>query len=98
MVGQDREPPSASGVTTRTGKRLVYMVRENKKTIEYAASPEEGAKVIDEPFIAAVAERQPSPVSVQSARRTSAVVLAAIESIKTGQAVDLTAAPWAGAM
>ena len=26
------------------------------------------------------------------------VVLAAIESIKTGQAVDLTAAPWAAAV
>jgi len=72
--------------------------RENKKATEYEACPEEGARVIDEPFIAAVAEKKPSPVTVQSARRTSAVVLAAIESIKTGQAIDLTAAPWAAAM
>ena len=74
------------------------MTREDKKITEHPAHPEKGADVIDAPFIAAVAEKRPSPVTVQSARRTSAVVLAAIESIKTGQAVDLTAAPWAAAV
>jgi predicted dehydrogenase len=74
------------------------MTREDKKITEHPAHPEEGAAVIDTPFIAAVASGGPSPVSVQSARRTTAVVLAAIESIKTGQAVDLTAAPYAAAM
>ena len=74
------------------------MTREDKKITEHPAHPEEGAAVIDAPFITAVAEGRPAPVSVQSARRTSAVVLAAIESIKSGQAVDLTAAPWAAAM
>lgn len=74
------------------------MTREDKKITEHPAWPEEGAAVIDAPFIAAVATGGASPVSVHSARRTSAVVLAAVESIKTGKAVDLTAAPWAAAM
>lgn len=74
------------------------MTREDKKITELPAWPEEGAAVIDAPFITAVAEGKPSPVSVQSSRRTSAVVIAAVESIKTGRAVDLTAAPWAAAM
>ncbi len=74
------------------------MTREDKKVTEHPAWPEEGAAVIDAPFIAAVAEGRPSPVSVQSARRTSAVVLAAIESIKTGRAIDLTTGIYASAM
>lgn len=74
------------------------MTREDKKITEHPAHPEEGAKVIDTPFIAAVAEGKPSPVTVQSARRTTAVVLAAIASIRNGQAVDLTAGPYAAAM
>ncbi len=74
------------------------MTREDKKITEHPAWPEEGAAVIDAPFIAAVAEGKPSPCNVHSARRTSAVVLAAIESIKTGRAIDLTAAPYAVAM
>jgi myo-inositol 2-dehydrogenase/D-chiro-inositol 1-dehydrogenase len=74
------------------------MTREDKKVTEHPAWPEEGAAVIDAPFIAAVAAGGPSPVTVQSARRTTAVVLAAIASIKTGQAVDLTAAPYAAAV
>ena len=71
------------------------MTREDKKITEYPAHPEEGAAVIDRPFIEAVAEGKPSPVSVQSARQTSAVVIAAIESIKTGTAIDLTKPPYA---
>ncbi len=74
------------------------MKREDKKITELPAWPEEGAAVIDGPFITAVAEGRPSPCSIQSARRTSAVVLAAIESIRTGRVVDLTAAPYAAAM
>ncbi|MDB6169333.1 MAG: hypothetical protein JWM88_2197 [Verrucomicrobia bacterium] len=70
------------------------MTREDKQVTEHAAQPEQGAAVIDAPFIAAVAEGKASPVTVQSARRTTAVVLAAIESIRSGQAVDLTASPW----
>ena len=70
------------------------MTRVDKKITEHPAHPEEGAAVIDQPFIAAVATGVSSPVSVQSARRTSAVVLAAVESIRTGQAVNLTTAPW----
>jgi hypothetical protein len=74
------------------------MTRVDKKITEHPAHAEQGAAVIDEPFIRAVAESKPSPVSVQSARRTSAVVLAAVESIRTGQAIDLSAKPWAAAM
>ena len=67
------------------------MTRADKKITEHPAWPEEGAAVIDQPFITALAEGKSSPVSVQSARRTTAVVLAAIESIRTGRAIDLTA-------
>lgn len=74
------------------------MTREDKQVTEHPANPELGAAVIDTPFIAAVATGGASPVTVQSARRTSAVVLAAIDSIKTGQAVDLTKAPWSAVM
>jgi hypothetical protein len=70
------------------------MTREDKNVTEHPAHPELGAAVIDAPFIAAVAKGTPSPVSVQSARQTSAVVLAAIESIKMGNAVDLRTQPW----
>jgi predicted dehydrogenase len=74
------------------------MTREDKKVTEHPAWPEDGAAVIDRAFITAVAEGKSSPVSVHSARRTTAVVLAAIESIKTGRVVDLAAAPYAAAM
>ena len=74
------------------------MTRVDKKITEHPAHPEAGAAVIDQPFITAVAEGRPSPVSVQSARRTSAVVLAAVESIRTGQAIDLTTPPHRAAM
>lgn len=74
------------------------MTRQDKVVTEHPAWPEEGAAVIDAPFIRAVATGGPSPVTVQSARRTTAVVLAAIESLKTGQAVDLTTGIYAAAM
>jgi len=74
------------------------MTRADKQVTEYPVQPEEGAAVIDQPFINAVAEGRPSPCSIQSARRTSAVVLAAVESIRSGRVIDLTAAPYAAAM
>lgn len=74
------------------------MTREDKKITEHPAWPEEGTAVIDRAFVAALADKKPSPCSIRSARRTSAVVLAAIESIRTGRVVDLTAAPWAAAI
>ncbi len=74
------------------------MTREDKRITEHPAHPEEGAAVIDEPFIRAVLAGGPSPCSIPSARRTSAVVLAAIESIRTGRVVDLTAPPYVAAM
>ena len=74
------------------------MTRENKEVTEYPAWPEEGTGVIDTAYIKALVEGTPSPVSMQSARRTSALVFAAVESIKTGQPVDLTAPPYAAAM
>ena len=74
------------------------MTREDKKITEHPAWPEEGTAVIDRAFVAALAEGKSSPCSIRSARRTSAVVLAAIESIRSGRAVDLTAAPYAAAM
>jgi predicted dehydrogenase len=74
------------------------MTRVDKQITEHPAYPEEGAAVIDRAFIDALAAGKPSPCSVQSARRTSAVVLAAIDSIRTGRVIDLTAAPYVAAM
>lgn len=66
------------------------MTREDKKITEHPAWPEEGAGVIDTAFITAVAEGKPSPCSVQSARRTSAVMIAVVDSVRWGKAIDLT--------
>jgi len=74
------------------------ITRTEGKETELPAWPEEGAGVIDTAFIKALAEGTSSPVTVQSARRTTAVVLAAIESIKTGQVIDLTTGSYAYAM
>jgi hypothetical protein len=74
------------------------MTRVDKQITEHPAYPEEGAAVIDRAFLDALAAGRPSPCSVHSARRTSAVVLAAIDSIRSGRAIDLTAAPYAAAM
>lgn len=74
------------------------ITRADGEETDLPAWPEEGAGVIDTAFIHALVEGTPSPVSVQSARRTTAVVLAAIESIKTGQVVELTNGTYAAAM
>lgn len=74
------------------------MTRADHTVTEHPSWPEEGAAVIDRPFIVAISTGGPSPVSVQSARRTTAVMLAAIESIKTGCAINLQAAPYAAAL
>ncbi|MCC6415267.1 MAG: Gfo/Idh/MocA family oxidoreductase [Opitutaceae bacterium] len=107
-VGDVGVPPHASkfALQTSDGSRSLslynrlnsLMTRADKTITEHPAWPEEGAAVIDAPFIAAVASGGVSPVTVQSARRTSAVVLAAIESIKTGRVIDLSAAPYAAAI
>lgn len=72
--------------------------RENKKITEHPAHPEEGAKVIDTAFVEALLAGRPSPCSVQSSRRTSAVLLAAVDSIRSGQPVDLTKGVYAAAV
>lgn len=107
-VGDVGVPPHASkfALQTSDGTRSLslynrlnsLMTRVDGKTTEHPAWPEDGAAVIDREFIKAVAIGGPSPVTVQSARRTTAVVIAAIESIKTGQAIDLTATPYAKAI
>lgn len=107
-VGDVGVPPHASkfALQTSDGARSLslynrlnsLMTRENQTVTEHPAWPEDGAAVIDRPFIAAVTAGGPSPVTVHSARRTTAVVLAAVESIKTGRAVDLTAGSYAAAM
>ena len=107
-VGDAGVPPHASkfALQLSDGSRSLslynrlnsIMTRAEKTITEHPVWPEEGAAVIDLPFITSIAEGRPTPVSVQSARRTTAVVLAAIESIKTGCVMDLTAAPYAAAM
>ena len=74
------------------------MTRVDQQVTEHPAEVEAGAAVIDRPFLAALAAGRPAPCTVQSARRTTAVVLAAVESIRTGRVVDLTAPPYAAAM
>lgn len=74
------------------------VTRENGEITEHPEWPEKGAEVIDVAFINALIAGEPAPCDVWSSRRTVAVVIAAIESIKTGQAIDLTTAPYAAAM
>lgn len=107
-VGDVGVPPHASkfALQTSDGARSLslynrlnsLMTRAEGEITEHPAWPEDGAAVIDRPFIAAVASGGVSPVTVQSARRTSAVVIAAIESIKAGQAIDLTSGVYAAAL
>ncbi|MFM1851012.1 MAG: hypothetical protein RIS54_696 [Verrucomicrobiota bacterium] len=107
-VGDVGVPPHASkfALQASDGARSLslfnrlnsLMTRADGAITEHPAWPENGAEVIDAAFIAAVASGGPSPITVQSARRTSAVVLAAIESIKTGRVIDLNAPPYAAAM
>ena len=107
-IGDVGVPPHASkfALQTSDGTRSLslynrlnsLMTREGGKITEHPAWPENGAAVIDQPFIEAVTNGGLSPVTVHSARRTTAVVLAALESIKTGQVVDLTEAPYAAAI
>ncbi|MFZ9683072.1 MAG: Gfo/Idh/MocA family protein, partial [Cephaloticoccus sp.] len=107
-VGDVGVPPHASKFALQAGdgarsfslfNRLnSLMTRADGAITEHPAWPENGAEVIDAAFIAAVAAGGPSPVTVHSARRTTAVVLAAIESIKTGRVIDLNAPPYAAAM
>jgi myo-inositol 2-dehydrogenase/D-chiro-inositol 1-dehydrogenase len=69
------------------------MTRVDKQVTEHPAHAEEGAAVIDTAFVEALVRGEPAPCDVRSARRTTAVMLAALESIRTGQATDLTKAP-----
>jgi len=107
-VGDVGAPPHASKFALQLGdgsrslslfNRLnSLMTRTDQIITEHPVWAEDGAAVIDLPFILSITEGGPTPVSVQSARRTTAVVLAAVASIKTGGVIDLTSAPYAKAM
>lgn len=72
--------------------------REGRQVTEHPAHPEEGAAVIDTAFVEALVNGRPSPCTVRSARRTTAVLLAAVESVKSGGVIDLNQPPYAAAM
>lgn len=107
-VGDVGVPPHASkfALQQSDGSRSLslyhrlnaLMTRVDKQVTEHPPYPEEGAAVIDTAFVEALVGGAPSPCNVRSARRTTAVVLAAIDSIRSGQAVDLTRGPYAAAV
>ncbi|QYM80315.1 Gfo/Idh/MocA family oxidoreductase [Horticoccus luteus] len=107
-VGDVGVPPHASkfALQQSDGSRSLslynrlnaLMTRADKQVTEHPPYPEEGAAVIDTAFLEALVSGAPSPCTVQSARRTTAVVLAAIESIERGRAIDLTQSPYAAAI
>jgi predicted dehydrogenase len=106
-VGDVGVPPHASkfALQAADGARSLSLfdrmnalqTRAEGVVIAHGPWPEEGAAVIDRACIDVWRAGGPSPAGVRSAWRTSAVVLAAVESIRRGAPVDLREAPWAQA-
>jgi myo-inositol 2-dehydrogenase / D-chiro-inositol 1-dehydrogenase len=108
-VGDVGQPPHASKFALQQSdgrnsfslyNRLNALVTRtsDKQVTAHPVQPEEGAAVIDSAFLAALAAGAPSPCPVTAGRRATAVLLAAIESIRTHRAVDLTTGSYAAAM
>jgi predicted dehydrogenase len=107
-IGDVGQPPHASKFALQQSdgqrsfslhRRLNALVtRADRQVTEHPVHAEAGAAVIDAAFLNALAEGLPSPCPVQAGRRATALLLAAIESLRTHQAVDLTQGPFAAAM
>ena len=106
-IGDVGQPPLASkfAVQQSDGQRSfslhqrlnALVTRADKQVTEHPAHPEAGAAVVDAAFLKAIAEGGPSPCPFRAGRRATAVLLAAIESMRTHRAVDLAAGPYAAA-
>jgi predicted dehydrogenase len=107
-IGDVGQPPHASKFALQQSdgqrsfslhQRLNALVtRADRQVTEHPAHPEAGAAVTDAAFLEAVAKGLPSPCPFRAGRRATAVLLAALESLRTHRAVDLTAEPFAAAM
>jgi predicted dehydrogenase len=107
-IGDVGQPPHASKFALQQSdgqrsfslhQRLNALVtRADRKVTEHPVHPEAGAAVIGAAFLQTIAEGLPSPCSLRAGRRAIAVLLAALESMRTHRAVDLTAEPYAAAM
>ena len=107
-VGDVGQPPHASkfAVQQSDGERSyslhsrlnALVTRTGRQVTEHPVQPELGAAVIDTAFLQAIASGGPSPCPVTAGRRATAVLLAAIESLRTHRAVDLASGPYAQAM
>jgi len=107
-IGDAGQPPHASKFALQQSDGLrsfslhqrlnALVTRADRQVTEHPAHPEAGAAVVDTAFLAAIAEGLPSPCPLRAGRRATAVLLAALESLRTHRAVDLTAEPFAAAM
>jgi myo-inositol 2-dehydrogenase/D-chiro-inositol 1-dehydrogenase len=80
-------------------QRLNALVtRADKKVTEHPIHPEAGVAAIDTAFLQAIAEGARSPCPIRAGRRATAVLLAALESLRSHRSIDLTAAPYATPM
>jgi len=107
-IGDVGQPPHASKFALQQSdgqlsfslhQRLNTLVtRAGRQVTEHPPHEEAGAAVIDTAFLAAIGGGLPSPCPLQAGRRATAVLLAAIESLRTHRAVDLAGESFAAAM
>jgi predicted dehydrogenase len=107
-IGDAGVPPHASKFALQQSdgqrsfslhQRLNALVtRTDRKVTEHPAEAEAGAAVIDAAFLQAIAQGRPGPCDLRAGRRATAVLLAAIESVRTHRAVDLAAEPYGAAI
>jgi hypothetical protein len=72
--------------------------RAEGQVTQHPIHPEAGVAAIDTVFLQAIAEGRPSPCPIRAGRRATAVLLAALDSMRTHRAVDLTTEPHASPM
>ena len=106
-IGDVGQPPHASkfAVQQSDGQRSyslhqrlnALVTRADKQVVEHPPHPERGAAVVDAAFLQAITDGGPSPCPLRAGRRATAVLLAAIESLRTHRAVDLTAGTYGAA-
>ncbi len=107
-IGDVGLPPHASkfAIQQSDGQRSfslhqrlnALVTRADKQVTEHPVHPEAGVAAIDTAFLQSIAEGRPSPCSIRDGRRATAVLLAAIESLRTHRAVDLATVPHAASM
>jgi len=107
-IGDVGQPPHASkfALQQSDGQRSfslyqrlnALVVRADGKVVEHPVYSEAGAAAIDAAFLQAIEQGSPSPCSIRAGHRATAVLLAAIESLRTHRAIDLAVDPFSELM